>query len=93
MYGHKDIKENMPSNCSKLGKREGNIDKYTEEETVARAQIYKYKEQMYICVYIYASMYTHTYKGIKHTTYIYIYKGTRKNIILTRKKKIREGFM
>lgn len=44
MYGHKDIKENMPSNCSKLGKREGNIDKYTEEETVARAQIYKYKE-------------------------------------------------
>ena len=58
----------MPSNCSKLGKREGNTDKYTEDETVARTQIYK--EQMYICVYIYVSMYTHTYKGTKHTTYI-----------------------
>lgn len=44
MYGHKDIKENMPSNRSKLRKREGNTDKHTEDETVARAQIYKYEE-------------------------------------------------
>ena len=45
MCGHTAIKENMPSNCSKLGKREGNINsKYTEDQTVARAQIHKYKE-------------------------------------------------
>lgn len=54
----------------------------------------KYTNMKNRCIYVYTyvSMYTHTYKGIKRTTYIY--EGTRKNIILTRKKKkIREGFM
>lgn len=42
-----------------------------------------------VCTYMYLCIHTH----IKVPNIQHIYKGTRKNIILTGKKKIREGFM